>query len=534
MNSSSRKIEVGQNVKLLVMCLLWSIVLVGTLCLLFEPRWETNDDVGMSMVAQGFGIAAYPSPYTIFSNILWGYFVHIFPTINGVPGYSLATFMVLVLVGTTIQLFLIQIGVRKDFAFLLVLVIIARPTVFPQFTINAGLLTVSAVIGWNVYHRQLNVGSLILSCIMAFLGFLIRSQEFLFVLLVALPYIPWHRIKDDRRFQLALTILVGLIAAAKAIDYFAYSTVEWDRFRSLNLIRAAYTDFGAVAQLQKRTDILQRFGYSENDLTLIGNFFFADPSIANPEKLQGMLSSLDTLPFLTVNFNMAFNVFSSLVGKELLPLTSLAVALNILLPSKNNLYVWGIFIFLLFFQGLLGRPSPIRVCIPVVTFIILVSVFSSNFSSAKILIVLLLSFSSVFMNIKELQDESRNTKQLTGMAQSIVKQLPFDNSYVNWGAAFPFEYIYPVLDGDVGLKKVNLYSLGVFTLAPFSISYKEEDNGEGFIKRFRSTDGIKIILKPNYLPLLEIYCKEHFGSKLNILYSEINGFYKLVTVTCRN
>ena len=59
--------------------LIWDILAPATfvfaLCLFFEPRWETNDDVAMSMVAHGYGIAAVGMPNLIFSNVVWGYLV---------------------------------------------------------------------------------------------------------------------------------------------------------------------------------------------------------------------------------------------------------------------------------------------------------------------------------------------------------------------------------------------------------------------------------------------------------------------------
>ena len=94
---------------------LLSFLLVATLIvslfLAFEPRWETNDDLAMSMIAHGYGLAAYDSPQLVFSNILWGYLVRALPAINGVLGYSLATIGVLLVYGWAILYFLIRLGI---------------------------------------------------------------------------------------------------------------------------------------------------------------------------------------------------------------------------------------------------------------------------------------------------------------------------------------------------------------------------------------------------------------------------------------
>jgi hypothetical protein len=87
-----------------------AVIFVLLLYLVFEPRWETNDDVGMSMVAHGYGISAISSPKLIFSNVLWGYLVRAIPEVNGTHGYSLATLGVLITVGAVVLSVLYRLG----------------------------------------------------------------------------------------------------------------------------------------------------------------------------------------------------------------------------------------------------------------------------------------------------------------------------------------------------------------------------------------------------------------------------------------
>ena len=53
-----------------LLAFLWVATLIVLLCLAFDPRWESNDDVAMSKVAHGYGLAAYGSSHLIFSNVL--------------------------------------------------------------------------------------------------------------------------------------------------------------------------------------------------------------------------------------------------------------------------------------------------------------------------------------------------------------------------------------------------------------------------------------------------------------------------------
>jgi len=49
-----------------LLAFLWVATLIVLLCLAFDPRWESNDDVAMSKVAHGYGLAAYGSSHLIF------------------------------------------------------------------------------------------------------------------------------------------------------------------------------------------------------------------------------------------------------------------------------------------------------------------------------------------------------------------------------------------------------------------------------------------------------------------------------------
>ena len=80
----------GSKFWLIVGSLAIAAAFVFSLCLVFEARWETNDDVAMSMVAHGYGVAAFGSPNLIFSNVLWGYLVRAVPQIKMLTSAELA------------------------------------------------------------------------------------------------------------------------------------------------------------------------------------------------------------------------------------------------------------------------------------------------------------------------------------------------------------------------------------------------------------------------------------------------------------
>src|SRR5262249_9171176 len=153
-----------------------------------------------------YGMAAFPSPKLLYSNILWGHFIQLIPSINGILGYSIVTLLSIFVAGSTILYFMRKLGVSLLPAFVVICLILTRPILFPQFTINAGLFVVAAVLGCLCYDRSNNIITLGLSCVLAFLGFLVRDQEFLLVLFIALPFFPVNRLKHDKKFRLLLVL----------------------------------------------------------------------------------------------------------------------------------------------------------------------------------------------------------------------------------------------------------------------------------------------------------------------------------------
>ena len=188
----------------------------------FEPLWETNDDVAMSMVAHGYGLAAYGSPHLIFSNVVWGHLVRAIPSIGGVSGYGVATVACFVVIGWSTLYFLNRLGAPFVVAWLAVGLLLLRPALFPQFTINAGLLAVAAILSWRAYARDGDVGNLIVACALAFTGYLIRERELMLVLFVGMPLMPWRVLRHQGRMPITVVLLSAACVTAFAVDRWSY------------------------------------------------------------------------------------------------------------------------------------------------------------------------------------------------------------------------------------------------------------------------------------------------------------------------
>ncbi|MGH8555984.1 MAG: hypothetical protein ACRESZ_00710, partial [Methylococcales bacterium] len=95
-----------------------------------------------------------------------------------------------------------------------------------------------------------------------------------------MPLLPWRALHLIRSPKIAIVILIIAIVVSSVLDHQAYQGPEWSDFK-VTPILGRFTDFGAGELLKQRPDILERYGYSSNDLDLITAWFFIDPNIAN-------------------------------------------------------------------------------------------------------------------------------------------------------------------------------------------------------------------------------------------------------------
>ena len=476
-------------------------------------------------------------PNLIFSNILWGYVVRVIPQINGVLGYSIATTAVLVVVGAVILHGLRKLGVSGLVSMAVMALVLVRPVLFPQFTINAGLLTLGALICWHLYGRQENTRALLLGCVLAFCGYLVRSHEFLLVLLVGLPLLPWTNLARDRFAQASAVILLFAIVVAGFVDHRAYQSDDWQVFNALNPARAPITDFGADAELKKNPEILARHGYTSNDIDLIRAWFFVDSNIADPVALKAMLAELGPTSLQSNALANGWSGLKAFIRPVLLPGFIAALFLAFALPSRKVLATWALGILAIFALGILGRPGVLRVYVPVVSLLLvapfLVSGKGRDAARGNIhrhLSKVVLVAAAVF-NAVTVFPESRTTQLFSDQIQEDLKNFP-DHAVVVWGAVFPFEALYPVFMKSDSIRAYNLYGLGVFTHAPFSLANSEEMAGRGLITQLVSKNGVPIIAGARSFELLSIYCKERLGGILHESASQQYGQFRMSWRRC--
>ncbi|HNX68280.1 MAG TPA: hypothetical protein PLL75_01085 [Candidatus Omnitrophota bacterium] len=490
-----------------------ALVLVVALCILFTPRWEQNDDVCMSMVAHGYGLAAHSSPNLVYSNVLWGHLVRAIPPINGVLGYSLAAMATLVITSWMLFYFLVRLGAGYLPSLLAMILIMARPILFPQFTFTAGLLTATAIIGWRVHTKYGDLGSLVAACLLALGGFLIRGEEFFLVLGVGLPLLPWKALWHQRSMRIGLIILALVITSAAALDLQAYNAPEWKFFNELNSARTPFADYDGGKYLKQRPDILARYGYSDNDIDLLSCKFFVDTSVANPKAMSAMMAELGPLYLQKGRLASGFEGFKGLVAPQMLPLYFGGLLLLCLIPHWSAALTWVFCLTALFMTGWVFRPCPLRVCLPLMSLLFVAPLLWGRPASAVLRrIALGILIATFIWKAYILIPQGILSKKILARAQDDARHFPRETIF-SWGTTFPSELVFPVLSNDTQLRNIRWYSMNVFTHAPFSVATADTKAGRGLLDRWHEEKGVPII-QSAWTPMLETYCREHWDGEL--------------------
>lgn len=517
--------------QLLLISLAISAAFVLVVCLSMVPIWDVNDDIGMSMIAHGYGDYVTGSPNLVFSNVVWGYLVRLIPTINGVFGYSIATFGVIVMIGAVFIFWLIRSNLGFICALAALILLLMRPLLFPQFTINAGLLTVAAIVCFHVFVKTQDKMILIVGSILALMAYLVRKQEFILVILVALPLLPWQSLKTEKALKIAVVTLLLACGLAELINYQAYLGPEWQAFKDFNVARIPFTDYGAGEYLKARPDILSRYGYSPNDIDLLASWFFVDPAIADPVKLNAMLNDLGPLATQQYALNNAWLGVKALFDPTLLPMLLAALALACISPTWKTAGVWGLCVAASFTMGLLGRPGILRVYVPLLCLLVITPLlveekwvlWRKRFATGTLLLFAAVNTTLAFAESKAKQSMSEQVRQG-------LRNFP-DYPVVSWGAVFPYQLAYPPLQPV--LKQYPLYGLNTFTHAPFSLAYAERQAGRSFTELLITKNGVPIIANEDHFRLnLNNYCQEHLHGYLIKTAIEYYGYVAVSRLRC--
>jgi hypothetical protein len=511
--------------------LLFTAVLATIVIGILPPFWDTNDDVGMAMILDGNGLAAYPSPGIIYSNILYGYALAMLPQLGDISRYSLTSISLNILAIFLICRASCLLSRNYVLALSITLLISLVPLTFPQFTILAGMLGIAGVLHIAVYLGRGQRLDLLIAGFALFIGYLIRSHELYLVLLTSSVVLPWKDMRGNRQLKMLAATLVGLGIAAALADWRYYQIPEWQAFREVNSLRAAFTDFGVATYFLERLDLLKDTGYSPNDVALLREWFLVDAQMVNPERLSALLSRVDPYAFVDFNFSKGAS-FAGFFEPPLLYALIPAVAAGIL--AKNRIRIalaWLVLIVAIVGLSLIGRPPPTRVLYAPMT--LLLCLGALQLAPALWQWVLIGSIGLAVVPVIEHLKERHNIYATRySIARTDLATLDPSNLYVVWGSALDYAAMYPPLGSMREARRFHWYALGAGSLAPFAMSQWKE-TPSGLPARLVNGEPVPIFASRDQIGYLSIYCKERHSRESRVLSVQNLMAGTVFTVTCR-
>lgn len=520
------------------------LTIVAFVALLYSvavPKWETNDDVMMAMIAHGYGFIADADPRLLFSSVIWGHLAQAIPSFFGIQGYSWLTIATLTVAAVT-YLWVIE---RRIGSFivsaLFVAVVFVRPLLLPQFTIVSGLATGAGIMA--LLHTRGSRRRTLLLCVFVTLvsaGFWIRWRECAMILLVFAPILIDRALLRRRSVQVSVAALAFTLALSTYVDDAAYESPQWRTFEAANAARVPYTDNRLGIRLADNAELLKQFGYSTNDLNMISWFFFVDQNQLRPERLNALTASVPPVSDIDFKLRDGLEGLTALADPALAGLV-LAIAVLLLLRFNWRVFICAsLFLIAIFVLGFTGRPGAIRVYYPVATLLLACALILPGrriipipsafvwpplyfFKAGSMVALLMLTCAILYPAAKQ-------NNLLNSYARHDLPFFEGELIYI-WGAAMEFDRFYPLWTSPT--QPSNLYALGVSSFAPYAVPFQAVGTGEDLYSRLKNGVETPFIGYDHLWAHIDIFCQERFGTHLERTNYKVGMLVQIQKIRCR-
>ena len=408
-------------------------IFFAVLLTFISPCFETNDDVGMSMIASGTGLSARPDEHLVFSNVVIGLILkRLYELMPSVPWYGLYLISLNYVSHVAVMSSLLTWRYRRSVAvcyFFIFCTVGVQLLVMLQFTSTAawatecGLIVLFTAICRRRDQPTANVmGMLATSAGLMFLGSLVRFESYVFTMAVGSVPIAVLIWLSDRRTERAnrtwrLAIVTGLatqvaVMGCLAANYAYYNSDSgWQEFLVFNPYRAMFNDWQWTKFNAQSKPIFDKVGWSENDYALITNYwFFDDDRVFSRQKLQTIVDGYPWIKSVVRIPNFLLCWFE-LLKQPYLWLLWIQIPLQLWLARNRRQAIYhtllaAVCIDTIVCGLMLIKPPVFRVYYPLFAFQLLFSLISMRWSEANDdlrLSELFLSFRRIIVEITSLQ-----------------------------------------------------------------------------------------------------------------------------------
>jgi hypothetical protein len=500
-------------------CLLLTLVFGGKL-------WDSNDDVHMAMITHGYGIVSAPSPDVVYSNVIWGWLAMQLGTHSGVEGYTLLMYAALLGSAAAIAYALYRNRIPGLAGAALLLAMYLHTLLEPQFTVAAGyaaLAGIALLMSLREGERRWTAACSVLFLVLAGL---LRLQELLFVGLVSAPFLAWwlYRQRGNGGWRTPAAVLLGslvLVAGCKLVDMQHYSGPEWTRFKQMNQLRRPFTDYGMARYLQSRPELLAGTGMSQNDIDMLGSWFFLDDKVYNPASLEALQAKVSRADFMQFNLGR-YDSLGGPLGESQIRLLLALMLVAALACAERRAAACGVLVFLCATGTflLLGRAGVVRVYPAPLAAVALLCLLEYDVRRARFLALLGLVAAgfAVFSGWHFFRAHAVDEQRVRAVRKAVCA-IPGDALQIGWGETegFTDRFIYTPTAPPGGRCPLTLYLIGVMELYPGNLDQLHRfTGGPDFIPALLAGQRFTVLTSDDRLELLRRYLQEHYAATLTV------------------
>lgn len=284
-----------------------SLLLVGSLVLgvvlALTPRYETNDDAGMNLIAAGRGFVDRPDEHLLYCNILIGLGLKsLYQAAPAVPWYGALWFVTASASLAAICFACLRnvscewtVGLAGAFLWFAGIPDLTQL----QFTRIAFL---AALAGLLLLASGIRSGRGRWQCWCAvpllLVGDLIRYDALQLICVVLAPVILWMlwRCRSQKDARIALSIFAGCLllgwGAWRLNDWYYAREADWKDFYPFNVLRVEITDFEHVQYNSQTAGAFAEAGWKPVDFQMLRNWAYLDQDRYNTETLRKIFDAL--------------------------------------------------------------------------------------------------------------------------------------------------------------------------------------------------------------------------------------------------
>lgn len=505
---------------------------------LCTPFWRSNDDVSMSLISAGGGLAAQPSPHLVLTNIVWGWLIYLTPGLGHIRAYTLFTYLALILSYAVLAACFLRSRVEHLFAAVALLFIFAPTLVWPQYSLVAGDLAVAGLVLLCVSLRHGSLRGGAGACALVVLSGLVRADETVLVMLAALPlcfgYLQEGYASPLRRRWLVMAAVAALVFTGfQLFDWWDFSRGDWAEYGSTYSLRTQFTDFKLARYFLRHPQALQDTGFSTSDLALFTNWFYADTLVFTPARLAVLMARLPLAARLSINLDF--------YREALLPLfdvqfhTLLALLGVAALFHRRRWQLLGsacVLAALVFLLLLAGRAQVTRIYLPACAALLALAVLDMQLKPMVVRLGLAaLALAICVPTLHHLYRLDRADERESARVQAATCSLDHDRMYIVWGGLYPFTYEFLPFGNSSRVCPFHYYSFGEFSLAPFALEHLHQyTGGKDFVPAVLSGQSFDFIASAPFLGLLKTYFEQHYSVALRAVKLRSLGGFSLFRV----